>query len=362
VNNLYVTCDRLGTPTGGGAVTHHEFQAMMKLGAVTPVTDMGFADPFRADDILSEQIDSIKDVTLAHFYAGSFTRTIKKLKARGTKVTYTAAAHDVQLSKGEHEKLGLGFNYPHLTEPALWERYVGGYLEADLLICPSTHSAEVKKKYGRTGPTNIIPHGTDIPQTPPAPLPPTFTVGYLGAIGPDKGLVYLLQAWREAGLKDASLVLAGAHSCSDYVKSLIASQFAVSYYRPDGSVAADNCDIRLLGWQDNIKDFYDNVSLYVQPSITEGFGIEVLEAMAYGRPVLCSTGAGAADLVPGSWRFPAGDVTSFAHKLRQAHAIISVLKGDDQAHWLAQWKESATPYSWGNVEEQYIKAWEEVLK
>jgi len=44
------------------------------------------------------------------------------------------------------------------------------------------------QSYDAIIPIEIIPHGTDIPEetTPPSK---EFTVGYLGAIGPDKGLV-----------------------------------------------------------------------------------------------------------------------------------------------------------------------------
>jgi len=42
---------------------------------------------------------------------------------------------------------------------------------------------------------------------------------------------------------------------------------------------------KILGFVENLVDFYKQISVYIQPSITEGFGITPLEAMAYGRPV-----------------------------------------------------------------------------
>jgi len=40
----------------------------------------------------------------------------------------------------------------------------------------------------------VIPHGTTIPKEV-KPLPSDYTVGYLGALGPDKGVLYLILAW-----------------------------------------------------------------------------------------------------------------------------------------------------------------------
>jgi glycosyltransferase involved in cell wall biosynthesis len=52
-------------------------------------------------------------------------------------------------------------------------------------------------------------------------------------------------------------------------------------------------NIYLRGFVKDVSEVYDACSLYIQPSASEGFGIEVIEASAHGRPVLCSDGAGA---------------------------------------------------------------------
>ena len=45
-------------------------------------------------------------------------------------------------------------------------------------------------------------------------------------------------------------------------------------------------NIYLRGAVEDVSEVYDNCSLFVQPSASEGFGIEVLEAMAHGRLAL----------------------------------------------------------------------------
>jgi glycosyltransferase involved in cell wall biosynthesis len=49
-------------------------------------------------------------------------------------------------------------------------------------------------------------------------------------------------------------------------------------------------DVRILGWVDEaeIEAFYAAASLFVFPSLYEGFGLPVLEAMQRGVPVACS--------------------------------------------------------------------------
>ena len=48
--------------------------------------------------------------------------------------------------------------------------------------------------------------------------------------------------------------------------------------------------VRIAGWvsAEELEELYQRATLIVQPTLFEGFGLPVLEAMARGRPVLCS--------------------------------------------------------------------------
>ncbi len=310
-SSLYITADRISEQSGGGLVTWHESEALKSIGQCdiwdrSKIECINKEEPWGWDSGMLFQKDRISAPPikkLAHFYAGTFTSIIGWLKQTGVKVSYTAAAHNVETSRKAHQELGLSFNYPHLTDPELWKRYVGGYLAADVVICPSKHSADCMRSYGCKR-IEVIPHGVDIPEKVTEP-PKRFVVGALGSIGaPDKGIRTLLQAWKKLNYKDATLVLAGRDSTSDWVQHLV---------REYGGGA-----IELAGWQNKVADYYNRISLHIQPSLSEGFGIEVAEAFAHGRQVVCSDGAGAADIVPAGWVFRAGDVDGLVTRIDMA--------------------------------------------
>ena len=350
---LYCTADQIASVSGGGIVTHNEMTALADLsveqGQEFICWDRNFlcgstspGEPWGWDTNASKRLlldrGGLDTFRLAHFYAGTFTLTVDNVKRMGARISYTAAAHDIEKSRVEHIKLGLPFSYPHLDQPDLWKRYVGGYRAADVVICPSQHSAECMRSYGCQK-VEVIPHGVNLPETA-VPPPTRFVVGYLGAIGPDKGLIYLLQAWKKLNYTDAVLYIAGHASKSEFVDELI---------RNFGGGHIIQC-----GWLEKVDYFYSIISLYVQPSVTEGFGIEVLEAMSYGRAVLCSEGAGAADVVPETWRFPAGDVDALAEKIDQFRKADLELMG-------AVGRGLAREYEWPKIRSRYQKVWRGLL-
>lgn len=351
----FTSADEIGTPTGGGLVTHHEFAALQQLGEATPSHPN--ADYLKRDEKSVWTADqralawwgtgSVKQLPkLVHFYSGSFPLTVNFLKTCGVKVTYTCAAHDKEVSEREHKKLNHPFPYPHLTDPKLWERYSQCYREADVLICPSKKAKEICERYGCKNHIEIIPHGCTLPEKLMPMRKGSFRVGYLGAIGPDKGLIYLLQAWKMLNYRDGSLLtIAGRDSISDYMHKML-------YVHGGGATC-------LAGWQKSVSDFYNDIHLYVQPSATEGFGIEVLEAMAHGRPAIASDMAGAADVVMPSCVFKACDPSSLASAIDNAKKIYLSGAAWD-AEGIMNWHQ-AKRFTWDIVCQQYIDLWRSLL-
>lgn len=108
---------------------------------------------------------------------------------------------------------------------------------------------------------------------------------FVGSIDPRKNLARLLQAWEQLNdFPDAQLVIAGSKG---------------SIFRESPALHASE-RVRHLGYvpEQDLPALYSGATLFVMPSLFEGFGLTVLEAMACGTPVITSN-AGALPEVSG---------------------------------------------------------------
>lgn len=361
---LYVTADGIAQETGGGQVTQNELLALEAISSkvavvagldIHPPAHKLPATPFLEDMLAQAAVRKILEreskealheistlferhpITMAHFYAGSFTQTVRTLKRSGVKISFTSAAHDIEISKQEFAYLDFAFDYPHLINPDLRDEYLGGCREADIAIAPSKRSHDILKSYGCSK-VVIIPHGVNLPREVVSPNP-TFQVGYLGQIGPDKGLAYLLEAWKQLRYPDARLVIAGR-----YLEGIH------HFVRRFGGG-----NIQVLGEIEKVPDLYNAVTCYVQPSVNEGFGLEVLEAMAHGRPVIVSTGAGACDVVTDGkdgFVVPSRSPEIIAEKIEWFRSHPE----ETRAMGVAA-RETAKQYSWEKIRSKYQETW-----
>ena len=58
-----------------------------------------------------------------------------------------------------------------------------------------------------------------------------------------------------------------------------------------------NSDVEYSGWEDDINNFYKNISVYVLPSYREGTPRSVLEAMASARAIITTNVPGCQETV-----------------------------------------------------------------
>lgn len=120
-------------------------------------------------------------------------------------------------------------------------------------------------------------------------------LAFVGTIEPRKGLSGLLDAWERLPpvlRRDWPLVIAGAPGWrnADLISRILALQA--------------KGEIRFLQFvsAEDLPFIYAGAAIFVYPSLYEGFGLPVLEAMSCGVPVICGTGTSMAEFADGACR------------------------------------------------------------
>jgi len=146
--------------------------------------------------------------------------------------------------------------------------------QADLILCPSSFTRKTLLAVGvEPSDCKVIPYGIDQPIPPfKEPKLDNFQALFVGSGVQRKGLHHLLYAWGQASLPKDSLLTLVCRNLDPGIESLI----------------HETPQVRLIRGTDapHLRNLYETSSLFVMPSIIEGFGQVFLEALSYGCPVL----------------------------------------------------------------------------
>ncbi len=173
---------------------------------------------------------------------------------------------------------------------------------------------------------------------------------YVGGIDPRKNVLFLIDVFRELlsdwqGDVRPMLVLAGGIAKDDQYPALCKAIEDAGLER----------DLHMTGFvsDEALSDLYRSAEAFVFPSLYEGFGLPVLEAMACGCPVLAGDNscmpevAGDAALL-----LPDKDTKAWVHGLR------AVLTSDaTRAQMSERGLQRARQFSWQRTAEQTIAAY-----
>jgi len=147
--------------------------------------------------------------------------------------------------------------------------------------------------------------------------PDNFVIGFIGWLLPIKGPMYLLKAmlkvWHD--FPDVKLVFVG--------KGDLKAELEAEALRHG---VLDK--IKFAGWRDDVHEIMHVLDIFVLPSLNEGMGRVIVEAMAAGKPVIASNTGGIPDLVrhgENGLLVPPADVDALAE------AILYLILNPDKA-------------------------------
>ena len=152
----------------------------------------------------------------------------------------------------------------------------------------------------------------------------------IGSITPRKGFVFLVEAL--AGIQDLDwrLTIAGPHDRDPAEVSRL--KVVIARHGLEGR-------IELAGALDRrqVAEAYAAADVFVLPSLFEGFGMVLTEAMARGLPIVCTTGGAAAETVPdeAAIKVPPGEVVRLRKALRRIISDEDLRRQLADAAWAA---------------------------
>ena len=158
----------------------------------------------------------------------------------------------------------------------------------DRTVCVSQAVAtHARRQLGvRPARLRVVENGVDLARFAAGPtpaearaaleLPPDApVVGAIGRLDPQKGLPHLVEAFAQLQPSDAWLVLAGSGPDEAALRSLVAAR---------GLTAR----VRFLGFRADVPRVLAACDVFCMPSLWEGFGLSLVEALAAGVPAVVS--------------------------------------------------------------------------
>ena len=179
----------------------------------------------------------------------------------------------------------LNLEWELALPPADFDRLVEESHSAARYLVASSFTKSSLVENGVSADTiDVIPYGVNLERfRPPSPKAASATLQllFVGRINQRKGLSYLLEALKLLDGQDVHLTICGRVVDDLHIFAPFARQVTI---RP--SVSAE--DLVLA---------YQTADLFVFPSVGEGFGQVLLEAIACGLPILSTTHTAAPDLI-----------------------------------------------------------------
>ncbi|MEX0617014.1 MAG: glycosyltransferase family 1 protein [Candidatus Woykebacteria bacterium] len=169
---------------------------------------------------------------------------------------------------------------------------------------------------------------------------------FVGTIQPRKNLVRLIEAFAKLSPTKTDLVLVGRPGWL----------YDEIYKAPKRFGVSERVKFMGFASQDDLPALYSGSEALVFPSLYEGFGLPIVEAMACEAPVITSRSSSMPEVSGGNaLLIDPADVTDIAHNM------IRILREEDLRYRLAaKGSEWSKKFSWEKAAEETIKVFEKV--
>ena len=229
---------------------------------------------YRFDAAVARRLRRLSGVQAVHAFEGGALETFRTARSLGLMtVLDVPAAHEEYRAVLEAEDA----DYSDMdTQRIHAEREL-----ADWFITPSDFVDECLIAAGvPKGRLVQIPYGVDLNRFGARDQADnTFRVLFVGSIGARKGVSYLLDAWADLALPNAELVLVGAPDA--YGREAMRKHAGLFRHVPNVPKA-------------EVAAWYRSADAFVFPTLADGYGLVLLEAMAAALPVVTTPNCGAA--------------------------------------------------------------------
>ncbi len=256
-----------------------------------------------------------------------------------------ATIHGLDWSR-EKWKKGFGSKYIKFGEK------VAAKYADEIIVLSEGVQKYFKKTYRRE--TLFIPNGVNRPVIRPVEitkeswnLEKDSYILFLGRLVPEKGLRYLVRAFRDIKTDKKLIIAGGASDTGSFMEEI-------------HKLAEGDERIMFIGFvQGKILDeLYSNAYIYVLPSDLEGMPLSLLEAMSYGNCCVVSDIAECAEVVEDkAVIFRKSSVNDLREKLQMlcdAAAIVQNYK-DKAADFICE------KYKWDDVAQQTVELYRGIL-
>jgi glycosyltransferase involved in cell wall biosynthesis len=271
----------------------------------------------------------------------STARLIHGLNQRLPSARYRRAVatfHDLFVLTGEYSTAEFRERFAEQAKRAA--------ARSDLIIAVSQFTADQVSNLLQVNPSRIrvIRHGVHLPRAPERRR--KTTILHVGAIQTRKNLVRLVQAF-ESVPGPWRLTLAGSEGFgAGEVLAVISA-----------SPAADRIDVLGYVAPAVLEKLYSEAGIFAFPSLDEGFGIPVLEAMSRGVPVVTSSRSALTEV--------GGEAVMYVDPFRVeelAAALQRLASDEDLRRELADaGRKRAEAFSWERAARQTVEVYRELL-